>query len=405
MRIQTRTPDLPSVKSAKAAPRAMIAGKQHIQDCIASMLEQFGYITRKYSTHERFEDLLSGFAPDIFLLWLCDDTAIEGVPTIKGLAREGYAGNVFLVVEQACPALANAQALGEALGLRMMPTLFTPLCDKTLWSAVRDFCDADLNLPEVDLITALNSNWLEMWYQPKFDIRTFRIVGAEALVRMRHPKWGIIEPNRFVPAASEKGLIALSDFAVGQAMADWHHFAVDYGDLEMAVNIPMSVLTRSVGIQNLIRELPLDHRFHRALIETDAADVIDNPGAAKCIATELTHHHLALSLDDVGADWVELCAIDDAPVAEIKVDRSLISGCAKSVSKQAVCKRIIEFARRIELSTVAEGVETRADLMAAREIGFDLVQGFICGRPVDRNRFGSLLRERWGTSPGYLEAA
>ena len=127
--------------------------------------------------------------------------------------------------------------------------------------------------------------------------------------------------------------------------------------------------------------------------------------AAKCVANELAHHQLALSIDDVDEDWIELYAIEDAPIAEIKVDRSLVAGCAKNLVKQSVCRRINEFAHSIEVRTVAEGIETRPDLLAAREIGFDMVQGYICGRPVGRNQFASLLRERWCAVPQYANAA
>jgi EAL domain-containing protein (putative c-di-GMP-specific phosphodiesterase class I) len=123
------------------------------------------------------------------------------------------------------------------------------------------------------------------------------------------------------------------------------------------------------------------------------------------MASELTHHQLALSVDDVDEDWIELYAIEDAPIAELKVDRSLVAGCAKNLVKQSVCKRIIEFAHGIEVRTVAEGVETRPDLLTAREMAFDLVQGHVCGRAVDRKQFVSLSKERWCAVPPYARAA
>ena len=212
-------------------------------------------------------------------------------------------------------------------------------------------------------------------------------------------------PNQFIPSATQKNLVALSEFVIDAAISDWHHFVLDREDLELAVNIPLKVLTRAACIENIIKKLPHDHRFHRGLVETDVSDAIADPGATKCVAAELMRHQLALSIDDVAEDWIELCAVEDAPLAEIKVDRSVVAGCAKSQAKQSVCRRIVEFARRIEVRTVAEGVETRADLLAAREIGFDLVQGYLCGKPLDRKQFGSLLREPWCAIPQYARAA
>jgi EAL domain-containing protein (putative c-di-GMP-specific phosphodiesterase class I) len=393
------------VTSTKAEPRALIAGKRHVQECLVSALERFGIVTCAYNRRDQLATILSDFQPNLFTMWVSAESTMQSASTLEGLAQQRYEGKVLLLGAEGCPFLSELQNLGGALNLSMMSPLLTPICEKTLWSAVRELWAESFTLPDIDLLSALKSKCLELWYQPKFDIRTFRMEGAEALIRMRHPQWGTIKPAQFVPQASDKALVALSDFVIGRAMSDWRQFATDYGELELAINIPLSVLTHTNCMQTLIEKLPHDHRFHRALIETDAAEVIDDPFAAKCVASELAHHQLALSIDDVDEDWIELYAIEDAPIAEIKVDRSLVAGCAKNLVKQSVCRRINEFAHSIEVRTVAEGIETRPDLLAAREIGFDMVQGYICGRPVGRNQFASLLRERWCAVPQYANAA
>jgi EAL domain-containing protein (putative c-di-GMP-specific phosphodiesterase class I) len=351
------------------------------------------------------DGVLSNFGPDLFLMWVCRNTKLESSATIKRLSEDGYKGHVLLLGAEGCSYRARIQALGKRRGLEMLEPLSTPICDKRLWSVVRSLCDEETAFPDIDLLSAIKSQWLEVWYQPKFDSRTFSIAGAEALVRMRHPKWGIIEPSRFIPTADEDALVALSEFVMGKAMSDWRHFVLDYEGLEIAVNIPLRVITHSNCMQHVMERLPQDQRFYRALIEADASDVIDNPGLAKSVATQLTRHHLALSIDDVAEDWIELCAVEDAPLAEIKVDRSVISGCAQNEIKRSTCKRILEFARRIGVRTVAEGVEGRPDLLAVRELGFDLLQGYVCGRPLDRMQFSSLIREQWCASRQFARAA
>jgi EAL domain-containing protein (putative c-di-GMP-specific phosphodiesterase class I) len=393
------------VTSTKAEPRALIAGKRHVQECLISALERFGFATCAYNPSDQLATILSDFQPDLFTMWVSAESTIEGASTLLRLAQQRYEGKVLLLGGEESRSLAELQDRGSALSLSMMAPLSTPICEKTFWSAVRELCDESRTLPDIDLLPAIASKWLELWYQPKFDIRTFRLEGAEALIRMRHPQWGIVKPAQFVSHASDQALIALSDFVIGKAMSDWRQFAIDYSELELAVNIPLSVLTRSNCMQSLIEKLPRDHRFRRGLIETDAAEVIDSPFAAKRVAADLPHHQLALSIDDVDEDWIELYAIEDAPIAEIKVDRTLVAGCAKNLVKQSVCKRIVEFAHRIDARTVAKGVETRPDLLAAREIGFDLVQGYICGRPVGQKQFASLLRESWCAVPQYARAA
>jgi EAL domain-containing protein (putative c-di-GMP-specific phosphodiesterase class I) len=384
---------------------AVVVGKRHIQECLASTLRQFGFVTQAYDAYDDLDAVLSRFRPNLFLMWVCPKTKLETSAVVKRLSEDGYKGRLLLIGAQGCSHVARIQALGKRLGLEMFAPLSTPICEKNLWSILRELGDEGAAFPEVDLLSAIKSQWMEVWYQPKFDSRTFSIAGAEALIRMRHPEWGLIEPNRFVPLADEGALIALSEFVMGKAMSDWRHFVLDYEGLEIAVNIPLRVLTHSTCMQNVSEKLPQDQRFYRALIEADASDVIDNPGLAKSVASELTRHHLALSVDDVAEDWIELCAVEDAPLAEIKVDRSVISGCGKYEAKRSTCKRIVEFARRIGVRTVAEGVETRPDLLAVRELGFDLLQGYLCGRPMHRMQFSSLIREQWCTSRQFARAA
>jgi len=102
-----------------------------------------------------------------------------------------------------------------------------------------------------------------------------------------------------------------------------------------------------------------------------------------------------MSIDDLGAEWPALLdGADDFPFAEIKVDRSLVAGCAEDRLKQSVCRRILEFADRVGSRTVAEGVETRADFLTVRELGFDLVQGFFLSKPLEARKFARrVLRE------------
>ena len=396
---------LPVPVSGHKALHAVVIGKRHVQECLACTLHQFGFVTQAYDAYDDLDVVLSSFQPDLFLMWVCPKTKLESSAIVKRLSQDGYKGDLLLLGAEGCSHVARTQALGKRLGLEMLEPLSTPICDKNLWSVVRDLCDGDAAFPKVDLLGAIKSQWMEVWYQPKFDSRTFSIAGAEALVRMRHPKWGTIEPNQFIPRADDDALIALSEFVMGKAMSDWRHFVQDYEGLEIAVNIPLRVLTHSTCMQNVFEKLPQDQRFYRALIEADASDVIDNPGLAKSVASELTRHHLALSVDDVAEDWIELCTVEDAPLAEIKVDWSVISGCAKDEIKRTTCKRIVQYARRIGVRTVAEGVETRADLLAVRELGFDLLQGYLCGRPMDRMRFSSLIREQWCASRQFARAA
>src|SRR5262249_49426176 len=98
-----------------------------------------------------------------------------------------------------------------------------------------------------------------------------------------------------------------------------------------------------------------------------------------------------ISIDDLGEEWPSLTELEDFPLVELKVDRKFITGCADAPLKRKVCRRIIDLADRYGIRTVAQGVETRDDFHAVREMGFDLVQGFMFGRPMAAKKFAAAL--------------
>jgi EAL domain-containing protein (putative c-di-GMP-specific phosphodiesterase class I) len=98
-------------------------------------------------------------------------------------------------------------------------------------------------------------------------------------------------------------------------------------------------------------------------------------------------HNIAVSIDDLGADWPALMELNSFPFVELKADRQFVTGCANDKLKRTVCRRIIELAKGFGARVVADGVETRADLVAANELGFDLVQGYLFGKPMALKKF------------------
>src|SRR4051812_47981860 len=114
----------------------------------------------------------------------------------------------------------------------------------------------------------------------------------------------------------------------------------------------------------------------------------------KNIALELRKFNIGVAIDDLGADWPLLLEFDNFPFVEIKVDRSFVTGFADDRLKQVVCRRILELADGFGVRTVAEGVETRADFLTARELGFDLIQGFFFAKPMLPDKFARRILGR-----------
>src|SRR3984893_8025412 len=120
---------------------------------------------------------------------------------------------------------------------------------------------------------------------------------------------------------------------------------------------------------------------------------------APCRSRELRFHNIAITIDDLGAEWPALIGLNDFPFPEVKVDRKFISGCADDRLKRAMCGRIPALANGYGARCVAEGVETRADFLAVREMGFDLVQGFLFAKPIPAKKFARTIMGRPMTVP------
>jgi EAL domain-containing protein (putative c-di-GMP-specific phosphodiesterase class I) len=118
------------------------------------------------------------------------------------------------------------------------------------------------------------------------------------------------------------------------------------------------------------------------IIEVDGRDVVQNLELMEEVARKLRFQKIAISIDDLGAEWPSLVGLHNFPFVELKVDSNFIAGVADDGFKQAVCNKILGLANSYGARVVAEGVETRADFFAVREMGFELVQGFLFAKPM-----------------------
>jgi EAL domain-containing protein (putative c-di-GMP-specific phosphodiesterase class I) len=241
--------------------------------------------------------------------------------------------------------------------------------------------------PAVDVAEALKAGWLELWYQQKINARTLVAGGAEALVRMRHPTWGVVPPAYFVRDDKDPHFRALSEFVIGRAMEDWRYLLEQQGPVDLSINLPASFLRDRQAVLDLCRWMPAHPGFGGLLIEINSNELIDNLDLAIDVAREVRLHNIAISIDNVGAEWPSLMDLRSFPFVEMKVDRQFVTGLTDERLKQTVCRRIIELAQGYGARTIAQGVETRADFLTAHELGFDLVQGYLFSKPMGVKKF------------------
>ncbi len=382
-----------AIKSAtfgrrKVRPRVCVAdGKQHIRKFLGEALEELGFITSECTQVGELSTVLNAQLPDLVVVGFSAG-GIEAAAMLKALAARAFDGNVLLLGPRASLVVAAVQELGEQLGIAMLPTLATPFGTEGLRNSVATLLPTEAPpSPPVDVAEALRFDWLELWYQPKIDTRTLVMRGAEALIRLRHPAWGIVLPANFIPDDSDPHFRALSEFVIRRAVEDWRYFVDQHGPVEVAINLPTTFFKDSKSVKSLCEQLPDHPAFEGLIIEINGTDVIANLELVKDVAKQLRFHNIAISIDDLGVEWSSLVALHDFPFVELKVDRALVAGCADDRLKQTACRWIIDLADGYGVRTVAEGVETRADFLTVREMGFDLVQGFLFAKPMTAQKF------------------
>lgn len=330
----------------------------------------------------------------------------DGVEVLRLLAGAGFTGVVQLVSGNRPRLLDDVKRVGERHGLTMLPALRKPFRMRDLRAVM--LAESELrgqdetaaavaekaDLRQISLSEALDRDWVEVWYQPKFDLNTGMLVGAECLARARHPSFGILSPGSFLHGADVDTLERLTTRVVEIACRDWARFHAVGNPLRLAVNITAHQLS-TVALADLVRRcVPRSPDWPGLILEVTEEDVLRDVDAAHEIATQLAIHGALLSIDDFGLGYSSLARLSEIPFREVKLDRTLVEGCATDKTRGALCRAVVELSHTVEAKVVAEGIERREDLTYLRNLGCDLAQGFLLARPMPVDQLVLTLREQ-----------
>jgi diguanylate cyclase len=249
---------------------------------------------------------------------------------------------------------------------------------------------------ETRLRRAIERDELLLHYQPKIAIATGRLVGAEALLRWKHPDLGLVPPDQFIPLAEQSGLIVeIGEWVVDRAcaqMARWR--AVGHGDIKIAVNVSRQEVV-SGGLVPMIGDAIRRHgiRPGQLVVELTEGMLMDRVDATRQQLDALRELGVELSIDDFGTGFSSMSYLKRFPLDELKIDKSFISGTPNDSTDLAIVKAIIALAHSLDLRVVAEGVETDSQRTELRALGCDIFQGYLCSRPLPAASFIARYRE------------
>ena len=244
-----------------------------------------------------------------------------------------------------------------------------------------------------DLREAIRADALDLVYQPKVD-REGRIVSAEMLLRWRHPRLGPVSPGRFVPMAERSGLIVeLNDWVLCRGADTLRRWSADAGlsEVGLAINVSAHQFEPGRFRDRIARELPHRSLRERLTIELTERVMGEDEGQVRTTMQELKSLGVKLALDDFGTGYSSFALLKSLPIDELKIDGSFVAELERHEDRMIV-RAILSMARSLEIETVAECVETEAQLTVLREEGCHVFQGYFYGPPVALGVIEQLVR-------------
>lgn len=245
---------------------------------------------------------------------------------------------------------------------------------------------------ENEMHEALDNKDFIVYLQPKFDLTTNKIVGAEALVRWLHAKRGLLPPGNFIEIFENNGFITKLDKYMFEETCKLLRKWIDSGKEPVPISVNLSkVHLYNPNIAEDLHSLALRYDIPPSLIEVELTESMDfeNMTMLLGVVNRLKHFDFVISIDDFGSGYSSLNLLKDLPVDVLKIDREFLSAASDQKRGRQVIASIIDMAKRLEMKTVAEGVEYReqADFLMAANC--DFVQGFFFSQPITINDFES----------------
>jgi EAL domain-containing protein (putative c-di-GMP-specific phosphodiesterase class I) len=246
-----------------------------------------------------------------------------------------------------------------------------------------------------ELRYAIERKQLYLHYQPTVSLKQGRVVGVEALLRWRHPKYGLVPTDQFIPLAEQTGLIKpLTEMVVDTALEQCRAWQREGINLSVSVNLSARSLHDPTFTDQIDKRL-LEYGVSPRLLEMEITEsaIMADPDRAMEILSSLSIMGVRLAIDDFGVGHSSLTYLKKLPVHEIKIDKSFVLNMAEDPDDVMIARSIIDLGHNQGLKVVAEGVQSQPTLDKLIELGCDLVQGYFISRPIPADEL-----TRWVTT-------
>ncbi|MEL7022389.1 MAG: EAL domain-containing protein [Pseudomonadota bacterium] len=343
---------------------------------------------------------------------------IDDLPPVEDVedALQGLARNLLAEIAEPFNVQASEVYVTASLGIAIYPQHADNVidllrnADAALYSAKKAggnrhvFYDSALNEAAVErllmksrLRRSFERDELLLEYQPKYDLSTGQVTGAEALVRWHSPDIGRIQPSDFIPLAEETNLIVeIGEWVIDRVCSDLARWQDTIGSPgRIAINLSLKQL-RQRNFFNSVSKIFQRHGIKPTDIEFEITEstLAEDIGRTVQILETLSAYGLQLAIDDFGTGYSSLTALQKFPIKTLKIDRSFVTNAADDANDAAIIRAVIDMSRSLHLDVVAEGIETQAQLEFLRALKCDYGQGMLFGEPMDADSFTRRLLEQ-----------
>jgi len=320
---------------------------------------------------------------------------MDGMELIRRIGEKALPVSVILASALDDGLLASAATMTQAYGVRIIGTIGKPITRDKLFAVLRQYVpqhavvesslDKAFPLEPEQVLAGIAAGQFEPFFQPKVDLVTGRVVGAEALARWRHPAYGLLGPETFLSPLAHAGyldelswiMLALGALEAGR----WRDAGLN---LSVSVNVSATSLA-DPNYADAVTQIVVGQGLepNRMILELTESEAIRNVAAALENLTRLRMKGFGLAIDDYGVGYSSMQELSRMPFTEVKIDRSFVVAAGASEKHRMMIAHTVEVARLLGLKTVAEGVETRPEMELLERLGCDMIQGFFVAEPMD----------------------
>jgi EAL domain-containing protein (putative c-di-GMP-specific phosphodiesterase class I) len=370
-------------------------------------LRSVGVDTVELISSARLAENVHGQNPEIVFLDLNPVNPYECVRALMSLRECRFPGRVQLLGRCETAFLEIFRRVGVDASLAMLPGLQKPVDFASIRKIV---LDQKLNCqtvaaPDLSLKTAIARDYVTFWYQPKIDLKRRQVVGAEAFARIAHPQHGILPPARFLAGAAEEDLLELANRALASALQLSERMDEQGVSLQIAINLSVESIMKLPIAELLLKHRPRKEARPSILFDVTESQILNKVTILREKFHELEKHGISLAIDNFGRGNSSFSLFRYLPFSEIKIDMSFVQGCASNAGNANVCKSMIQIAHNFARKAVAVGIETGEDAQELANLGCDIAQGFIFGKPMTDRKLMTMVTAGRAQSQNFVGAA